>query len=403
MVTTTPARDATGKLPVLPSLAGLRFVAAVIVFLNHVMVSASPIPPHGPLTPYADPELNRALAWVLMPVGYTAVVFFFVLTGFVITWSARPGERPTAFWRRRALKLYPNHVVMWVLTMVLYAGAVTPLSSWLPNLLLVQAFFPSFAVFFSVNEPSWALCCDLLFYALFPLLVVLVRRLPERRLWLCAGAVVVAAVSVPFLAAALLPEAPGLFGSSVSVPRFWAGFVFPPTQLLTFGLGMVLARIVMTGRRLPLGVKGAVVAVVLGYAVSQSLPLEFQFAVAPLVPAGLLVAAVAAADARGRRSWLGSPLMRRLGDLSFGFYICQGVLLYCLRPLLGADTFFSVPVGTAVLLGLLAVNLAGGWLLFTFVETPVMRRWARKPVRRGRPQSGVDGTRDHGREELGAP
>jgi peptidoglycan/LPS O-acetylase OafA/YrhL len=41
----------------------------------------------------------------------TGVSFFFVLSGFVLTWSARPDDIATGFWRRRIARIYPVHLV----------------------------------------------------------------------------------------------------------------------------------------------------------------------------------------------------------------------------------------------------------------------------------------------------
>jgi len=79
------------------SLTGLRGVAAVSVLLYHI--------PHQPaFTQFAIPLFSRA---------YLAVDLFFILSGFVLTWVARPGEPRRRFYRRRLVKIFPNHIVTW--------------------------------------------------------------------------------------------------------------------------------------------------------------------------------------------------------------------------------------------------------------------------------------------------
>jgi len=111
----------------LPSLTGLRFLAALSVFLFHSSLASSPIPPNGPVTPFADQGFAHGYAAVLGHAGPLGVSFFFVLSGFVLTWSSRPGEPARAFLRRRVVKIYPNHVVMWAVALLLFAWATAGL------------------------------------------------------------------------------------------------------------------------------------------------------------------------------------------------------------------------------------------------------------------------------------
>src|SRR5689334_3276648 len=105
----------------LPSLTGLRFYAALLVFLSHVAL------PMATIRLIADDKVEYTLLWLVRPGGGLGVTFFFVLSGFILTWSARPSDTARAFWRRRAAKIIPSYLVAWVLAMVLVAGAATTL------------------------------------------------------------------------------------------------------------------------------------------------------------------------------------------------------------------------------------------------------------------------------------
>ncbi|WP_425275736.1 acyltransferase family protein, partial [Streptomyces angustmyceticus] len=109
------AKDGTrpGRPQRLPSLTGLRFAAAGGVVFTH-----------GSLL--VDPHLAQTLGpevWV----GASAVSLFFILSGYVLTHSARPADTARAFWRRRAAKILPNHVLTWcvVVAALACAGAAT--------------------------------------------------------------------------------------------------------------------------------------------------------------------------------------------------------------------------------------------------------------------------------------
>lgn len=111
----------------LPRLTSLRFFAASGVFMYHLCR----IYPGMPLKATST-------------VGYVGVAFFFVLSGFVLTWSTPiyNGVEAKQFWIKRVARVYPSHLVMMVIALLLPA---TPLPlTWVavpPNALLLQSWF----------------------------------------------------------------------------------------------------------------------------------------------------------------------------------------------------------------------------------------------------------------------
>lgn len=361
----------------LPSLTGLRFIAAGLVFCFHITLANSPIPPFGPVNPVANQHVANTLSWLFGKAGYVGVSFFFVLSGFVLFWSTKPDEAATAFWRRRALKIFPNHLVMFILAMILFAAAITPVRSWLPNIFLLHSFFPQADTYVSVNPPSWTLCSELLFYLLFPLIVRPVRRIADNRLWLWAAIMVAGTFAVALLTQYVVPSTPKSPITPVSVTQFWTGYIFPPSRLFEFVLGMVLARIVIAGKAPRIRPLWAAGLIVVGYATALVAPFVYGFEAVTVIPIGVVIVAFAAADVTGRRTGLRSPVAVWLGEVSFGFYICQGVVVFYGRRLLGAPAFTG-PMSVLVIIGIFTAALVSGWLLYMFVERPIMRRWARK-------------------------
>src|SRR5919107_1067497 len=88
----TAGSPAPAALPSLPSLTGLRWMAALLVFGLHVHNFG-----------WFGGTGGRLVSWAF-GAGATGVSFFFVLSGFVLTWSARPRDRALAFWRRRVAR-----------------------------------------------------------------------------------------------------------------------------------------------------------------------------------------------------------------------------------------------------------------------------------------------------------
>src|SRR5262245_62142748 len=77
------------RLPRVESLTGLRWWAAFFVFCHH-MTNLAPLPIYD-----------------FLKYGTSGVTFFFVLSGFVLTWSARPGTKIRTFYRRRFARIFP--------------------------------------------------------------------------------------------------------------------------------------------------------------------------------------------------------------------------------------------------------------------------------------------------------
>lgn len=372
-VRATPARLGLSKLP---SLTGLRFFAALLVFCFHITLSNSPIPPNDPINPFADAQLGGTLEWLVSKAGYVGVSFFFVLSGFLLAWASKPGEAKRQFWRRRLLKIFPNHLVMWALSMVLFAAAITGPVGWASNLFLVNSFVPDGAVYVAVNPPSWTLNSELLFYMLFPLIIVLLRKIPGNRLWLWAGIMVVAMLAVQLVTTYLIPATPVSALTPISVTQFWFGYIFPPSRLFEFVLGAILALIVLSGRWVPLKMWQTLLICLAGYVLAMIVPFVYSFNVATIIPVAAIICTVASDDIAGRTGFLGSKPMVWLGNISFGFYLCQGVVIFYGRILLG-DQVYETPIALLMVAGFFLATLLGGWALYALVEKPVMDRWAR--------------------------
>jgi peptidoglycan/LPS O-acetylase OafA/YrhL len=110
------------------------------------------------------------------------VSFFFVLSGFILayvypTLSWRDAPR---FWWARIARIWPAHAATFLMVIVLFANLGLPpgdsITTAIPNLLLVHAWIPIDAFFFSFNAPSWSVSTELGFYLLFPVLVHNFRR-----------------------------------------------------------------------------------------------------------------------------------------------------------------------------------------------------------------------------------
>lgn len=351
------------RMPRIDELTGLRWWAAFFVFAHHM--GWAPLPP---------------VVNIFLHYGYLGVTFFFVLSGFVLMWAATPDMRVSTFFWRRFARVYPSHVVAFVLAIpVFYTLAVIPEGSWLKPvdivalllaLFLLQAWFLDPEIFFAGNPPSWSLSYEAFFYAAFPLVAKLLTPTRKRGALIFAAGIVVGIFAYRIFAK-LFPET-----ALAQLPS-------PIQHLTEFALGMALAWAIRCGWRpripvwLTLGaLAGLIVAIALAarYGPLTSVGLLLSNFTNEFVTAGcaLAIVAVASRSLRGDRSLLAWKPFVRLGEWSFAFYLIHLIVIYIAQAIVGEQ-----PASWNNLLWqvvLLTVSIAAAAALHLLVEKPFERR-----------------------------
>ncbi|HEU5269741.1 MAG TPA: acyltransferase [Jatrophihabitans sp.] len=336
----------------LDSLTGIRALAAFAVFAHHAHSALITSPGLGHLTRQ----------------GSSGVAFFFVLSGFVLTWSSRPDDTARSFYRRRVARILPLYLLAWWggVALNLVTGE-SPLVNQLPALFGLQAWVPSDRVHFAGNAVLWSLSCEAFFYLVFPLVIGRLRGLSTRAAAVLLGCVLGAAIAWPVL----------LHPTSGTGVRYWLMYLFPPARFLEFAAGILLALLVSRGAfgRIPLGPVSVLAAAV--YLLAGWAPMHLQPVALMLIPWALVIVAAAQHDLAGGRpapGWL-----VRLGIWSYAFYLFHQLILkdfaFVHRP---GGTLMQLVCSLVLLL--VATALAG--LLAERVEKPLERRL------RGRPATG---------------
>jgi peptidoglycan/LPS O-acetylase OafA/YrhL len=189
---------------------------------------------------------------------------------------------------------------------------------------------------------------------------------------------------VVFVTVFALPSSPRTPDQSVSDIQFWYVMLFPPVRMFEFTLGVIVARIVKEGLwpRIPVWLLFA--ACVAGFALAIYGPEVVQFELATMIPLALLIGSAANADLNGKSGLLASRPAVWLGELTYAFYILQGVTVFYVRWLIGDQTY-GVAAALGFIAALFAVNLLASWLIYRFFEAPIARRFSRprtRPVQR---------------------
>lgn len=329
----------------LPRLTSLRAFAALAVFLFH---------------------LARHIEWAPLRLtfaeGYVGVAFFYVLSGFVLTWSTRPSLPAREFYVRRFARVYPSHFVMLVVALLLprLVMPVTP-EALIANVLLVQAWFPQWEIAFGINSVSWSLSVEFFFYLCAPFLIRLGDRWPMRRLIVAFGGwfVLMSAVAV----------AMGLAGNATSV----YAYTNPLIRSGEFVLGCLAAVAVRRGLVPRIPVTLGVGAVALTWLLTTGRWLPQSIADVVYVPAFLLlVLAAATTDLAGRPGLLTSRFLIYAGQVSFGFYLVHELVLVNVAPFLAAGPSSKVA----------AFGVAGIIFAACFLLAMALHEWVEKPLQR---------------------
>jgi peptidoglycan/LPS O-acetylase OafA/YrhL len=299
-----------------------------------------------------------------MSAGYVGVTFFFVLSGFVLTYSWGRDASAVRFYRRRFARVYPVHLLFVAVAIV----PITAPPNWpaLPaNLLLLQAWSPDDAVTRSFSGVSWSLSCELFCYAAFPLLVRLLPRI--RRPLATSAAVVVLAFAV---GVALQVHSPGLGLLLFHLPAF---------RIVEFASGALAATAVMRGWVPTLRIPWAAASVVACYLAGLSLPVligyrledRWAFTLAMVPSFVALISACARADLMGTPTVLQTRTLVSLGEWSFCMYMAHPIVIALTSPLLQSSSLLGAVLG-CLLVTLAVVGVS--YLLYTTFERPMERR-----------------------------
>lgn len=345
--------------------------------------------------------------WLLAPwveglwrTGYVAVSLFFVLSGFILTYTyfdAHGQRRATVkeFWVARLARVYPAYLFGLLFCMAMLAvlriafpeqalattsvdhklAAIRP-EGPLETLLhagMLQAWVPLHTRFW--NVPGWTIGTEAFFYFLFPFVApAIFKRFSGARLIGLGALFWGVSLTTSTLYIVLDPDGigsanPGSVATWIYLLKF-----FPPVRLPEFLIGICAGKLYLDdlrqGRRRPGGLLTAVaLLLILGSLVLSPYlpyPLMHNGLLAPLFT--LLVYGLA--HGGGRWHWL---LSRRisvyLGEISYGFYLFH----WPFRALIMTLLLRGAVDPTLGFAGYTAGTLVTAALTFHYLETPARR------------------------------
>ena len=370
-------------------LDGLRGVAALLVLVYHIFEGFA----------FAE-SVNGEGSGLIATLnhGHIAVDFFFILSGFVISYAydERWGRMTIGgFFKRRLIRLQPMIVLGAVLGAVAFFvggferwdGSTTPVQWVMVAMLLTMFMIPALpgspyevrgnGEMFPLNGPAWSLFFEYIgniLYALF------IRRLSTRAL-----AFVVAALGVLhawfFVGNVSGYDSVGV-GWTIDAVNFWGGVV---RMLFPFTMGMLVARTFSPHR-----IKGAfwicsailLAVFAVPYISSSGTPsLNSLYEVVCIV---LIFPVVVWLGASGRGEGVSGRINSFLGELSYPLYIVHYPIMYLFYAWLIENHYYTLGQTLGVVALVVGSSILLAYASLKLYDKPVRRWLAEKFVGAGK-------------------
>lgn len=318
-------------------LTSLRFFAAFSVFTDHYLIGL-----------FANPDKWGS------PFGYIAITFFFVLSGFVLSYAYQSAFQSSAiskfkFYIGRLARIWPLHMLCIVLMLPFAIEAFN--ADWLKsliglfaNILLIQDFIAHSADF--LNGPAWSISAEMFFYICFPFLVVLAQK---QKCFFNIALVLALCVLISF---AILfsgtndnPLAHNIGFHGVNISFAGIFYVFPPVRIIDFCCGIFLYFLYVRGLKIRARTytyleSCAIICVICSYFLYQA-PVSSLLKVDMLYLPACMFLIFIFSFSKGRLShYLSKPALILLGEASFAFYMLQLPLYMILHDFIKVEPIF---------------------------------------------------------------
>lgn len=360
-------------------LDGLRGVAALLVVIYHIFEG------------FAFAETTNGEGSGLISTlnhGHIAVDFFFILSGFVISYAYDDRWQKMTlggFFKRRLIRLHPMLVMGAVIGTITFLiggreqwdGTVTSIGGVALALLLTALMIPALpgsmhevrgnGEMFPLNGPQWSLFFEYIGNIIYALII---RHLSTRLLTVLVA--LLAALHTWIFVWDLSGYDSVGIGWTIDTINFWGGLV---RMLFPFTVGMLLARTFK-----PRKINGAfwicsailLATFAVPYIASEgTISLNSLYEV---VCIALIFPAIVWMGACGKSSGLTDKINSLLGELSYPLYIVHYPVMYLFYAWLIEKHFYSLEDTLLMPVMVVAVSIALAYACLKLYDEPV-RKW----------------------------
>jgi peptidoglycan/LPS O-acetylase OafA/YrhL len=355
----------------MPALTSLRFFAAFYVFMFHAAPWTNTGSAQGPAT-------SLQQVWIVFcSHGFSAVGFFFVLSGFILAsnYPAENGIDKPRFYRARFARVYPVYLLGLVVAVPFLVSRTWREGTWghaaiecALAVTLLQAWVPTY--WNAVNVPGWSLSVEAFFYATYPFIagpLTRAARTPAQACYLLA-ILYFCALAVPAI---------GTWGVGIGFedasPLANAIRYMPPLALPQFAFGILLGHMRLQGFDAPSHMRRLFFPALLLLAVflaADVIPYLLQHNGALLPLFAIIILRCAQIGAGG--GFFCHPALQRLGEASYSLYVLHLLVWIYVKIIIQRSGYdpaasWTVPIYATCVVG---ASLAS----YCMIEKPA-RQW----------------------------
>jgi len=309
------------------TLTGLRFIAALLVFFHHVPWSS---------------DFNTVCSNIASQ-GYIGVSFFFILSGFVISYAYSTkilNNEISAgkYILLRYVRILPLHILCTLPYLYIVFANLNPETTILRqivksviNLGLLQSFVPIKNCYFNLNAASWSLSNEIFFYVCFLFLVQIAGRLRLRFTLILLG----------FIA---LTASISLFNDFSANTNHWLFYINPFFRLIEFLIGMILYDYYQKGAfdKLSSWSSFSYIFVLICMYFADRVHESFRYSLYFLPCVSLLLITHLNRSKNMINGLLSHKLLVLLGNASFAFYLIHGLIIGITAKYIKSGTFIPI-------------------------------------------------------------
>lgn len=351
----------------LNALTGLRFFAALAVYLSH----------------HPRPDYMPAFLATLFKAGYNGVTIFFVLSGFVIGLNyieslSQPSLRATIrYFIARIARVYPLYTI--VLLFIWLQRQAPQDVGILSHLLTIQSWSPDLNFAYGYNSPGWSVGVEFFLYLCFPVLALILYPLRKSKglLWLLVFCI----IGTLFLLAWVFVQTgqADLPWEDPASAHRWL-YRTPLLRLGDFCLGILGALLFQAQKDSAAQHRRmwslASYAMAAGIIASMIMPsniysvYSWDALYAPL--AFLLILGIALVPSTLLGRLLAAPSIVLLGEASYALYLIHYHMMQTIFRIFRYEAS-TPPVAIASWLAFFGICILLSLALYTYVETPIRR------------------------------
>ena len=376
---TISSADFADTKPHYELLDGLRGVAAILVLFYHIFEGFS----FAEVTNGDGDGIIRVLNH-----GHIAVDFFFILSGFVISYAYDDRWKKMSTWqffKRRLIRLHPMLVMGAIIGTMAFAfvgfekwdGTTAPMGWVMTAMLLTMFMIPAVpgvpyevrgnGEMFPLNGPAWSLFFEYIGNILYALII---RRLSTRMLAILT--VILGCLHAWFFVGNISGYDMVGVGWTIDEINFWGGLV---RMLFPFTIGMLLARIFK-----PRKIKGAFwicsIMLIALFSVPY-IPSAGNISINSLyevVCIATIFPFIVWVGACGISSGKTAKINRQLGEISYPLYIVHYPIMYIFYAWLIENNIYNIEECPGAATIVVASSIILAHLCLKLYDEPIRRR-----------------------------